>query len=52
MIRITDHIIADWVIFIWEQDGQLMEQVKAYLFNGIVLIMDLDDFFNISDDEA
>ncbi len=51
MIRIVDHVVADWGVFVWEQDGKLMEQVEAYLFNGLVLIMDLDDFLSISDDQ-
>ncbi len=52
MIRITDQVVADWGVFVWEQDGVLIEQVRAYLFNGMVLILDLDDFLSISDDEA
>jgi hypothetical protein len=52
MIRITDQVVADWGLFVWEQDGKMVEQVRAHLFNGMVLIMDLDDFFSISDDEA
>ncbi len=52
MIRIVDSVVADWGVFVWEQDGEMIEQVKAYLFNGMVLIMDLEDFFSISDDES
>ena len=52
MIRITGQVVANWRLFVWEQDGKMIEQVQAYLFNGMVLIMDLDDFFSISDDEA
>jgi len=52
MIRITDQVVADWGVFVWEQDGKMIEQVRAYLYNGMVLIMDPDDFFSISDDEA
>lgn len=52
MIRIGDQIIIDWGIFVWEQDGEMVEQIQACLFNGIVLIMNLEDFFIISDDDA
>jgi hypothetical protein len=52
MIRIADQVVANWGLFVWEQDGKLIEQVQVYLFNGMVLILDLDDFFGISDDEA
>ncbi len=52
MIRITDQVVMDWGVLVWEQDGKMVEQVEAYLFNGMTLIMDLDDFFTISDDEA
>jgi hypothetical protein len=51
MIRISDSVVADWNVFIWKHDGKLVEQVQAYLFNGMVLIMDIEDFFGISDDE-
>jgi hypothetical protein len=50
MIRIVDRVVADWGVFSWEQDGQRVEQIQAYLFNGMVLIMDLEDFLTISDD--
>lgn len=50
MIRIADQVVADWGIFVWEQDGELLEQVKVYLYSGLLLIMDLEDFFSISDD--
>ncbi len=52
MIRMTDQVVANWGVFVWEQDGKMIEQVQAYLFNGMVLIMDLEDFFSISDDES
>ncbi len=52
MIRITDQVVADWGLFVWEQDGKMIEQVRAQLFNGMVLILDLDDFFSISDDKS
>ena len=52
MIRITDQVVANWGLFVWKQNGKLVEQVQAYLFNGITLIMDLEDFLSISDDEG
>ena len=52
MIRITDQVVADWGVFIWEQDGKLYEQVRAHLYNGMVLVVDLDEFFSISDDDG
>ena len=51
MIRIVDSVVADWNIFVWEYGGELHEQVEAYLMNGVVLIIDIDDFFNISADD-
>lgn len=52
MIRIVDQVVADWGLFVWKHEGKMVQQVQAYLFNGMVLIMDLDEFFSISDDEA
>lgn len=52
MIRITDQVVADWGLFVWEQDGEVYEQVQACLMNGMTLILDLDEFLMISDDEG
>jgi hypothetical protein len=52
VIRIVDQVVANWGVFIWEQDGKRVEQVQAYLFNGMLLILDLEDFLSISDDET
>lgn len=52
MIRITDHVVGDWAIVIWKQGDEIFQQVEAYLFNGLVLIIDPEDFFTITDDES
>ncbi len=52
MIRLSDQVVGDWGIFIWEQDGELYEQVKVHLLNGMTFIVDLDEFFAITDDEG
>ncbi len=52
MIRITDQVVADWGLFVWEQDGKLHEQVQVCLMNGMTLILDVEEFFMISDDEG
>ncbi len=52
MIRILDQVVADWGIIAWKQNGKIIEQVEAHLFTGLTLIMDLEDFFSISDDDA
>lgn len=51
MIRILDNqLVADWKVFTWEFDGRLIEQVQVMLFNGMVLVIDMDDFLSITDD--
>ena len=51
MIRILeDHFVADWGVFTWNYDGKTIEQVQVLLFNGIVLIVDMEDFLMITDD--
>lgn len=52
MIRITDHVVMDWGVVIWEQDGEMFEQIEALLFSGLVMRLDPIDFFSITDDEA
>ena len=49
MIRITNQVVADWGLFVWEQDGELFEQVQACLLNGMVLIVNPEEFFSVSD---
>ncbi len=51
MIRILDdHFVADWRTFTWRFEGELIEQVQVLLFNGVLLVIDMDDFLMISDD--
>lgn len=51
MIRILDdHFVADWRIFTWCYQGEMIEQVQVLLFNGILLVIDMEDFLMISDD--
>ncbi|MEE9529124.1 MAG: hypothetical protein V3V88_03645 [Dehalococcoidia bacterium] len=51
MIRILDdHFVADWGVFTWYYEGELIEQVQVLLFNGMLLIIDMEDFLMISDD--
>lgn len=52
MIRIIDQVVADWGLFIWKQDGVFVEQVQAQLLNGMTLIINLEEFLSISDDEG
>ena len=52
MLRIADQVVANWGVFVWKQNGKLIEQVEVYLFNGAVLILDLVEFFSISDDNT
>lgn len=51
MIRILDdHFVADWGVFTWIYEGKLIEQVQVTLFNGMILIIDMEEFLMISDD--
>ncbi len=51
MIRILDdHFVADWGVFTWQYDGEFIEQVQVFLFNGMVLVIDMEEFLMISDD--
>lgn len=52
MIRIADHVVADWGVVIWEHNGEVFRQIEACLFSGLILILDPEDFFAITDDEA
>ena len=51
MIRIlNDNFVADWRVFTWRYEGRLIEQVQVLLFNGMLLMLDMEDFLMISDD--
>jgi hypothetical protein len=52
VIRLLDQVVADWGVFTFECEGEMVEQVQAHLYNGMTLIMDLDDFFVLTDDEG
>ena len=52
MIRIIDQVVADWGLFVWKQGERFVEQVQVHLFNGMTLIISLEEFLNISDDEG
>ncbi len=52
MIRLLDQVVADWELVVWESNGETIEQVRAYLLNGMTLVMDIDEFFCATDDEG
>jgi hypothetical protein len=52
MISILDQIVADWGFKTWYSGGETITQVQVRLFNGMTLMMDLEDFREITDDEA
>ena len=52
MLRLGDSIVADWNTFTWLHNGDLIEQVRVHLFNGMVLIMNKDEFMVLVDEES
>ena len=51
MIRILeDYWVADWRVFVWRYEGELIQQVQVLLFSGLLLIIDMEDFLLITDD--
>lgn len=52
MIRILGEVVADWRPFIFRHNGHMIEQVQVCLFNGMLLIMNVEDFFFLADDES
>jgi len=52
MLRLGDLVVADWSTFTWVHNGDLVEQVRVHLFNGMTLIMDQDEFMMLVDDEG
>jgi len=52
MLRILDQVVGDWNIYVWNFDGEWVEQVRVHLLNGMTLIMDYEDFMGIADDES
>ncbi len=51
MISILDAGVADWGFKTWYLDGEPVTQVRVRLFNGMTLMMDLEDFKEMTDDE-
>lgn len=52
MIRLLDQLVADWRPFIYDYHGLPIEQVEVFLFNGMLIIMTMDEFLSISSDEG
>lgn len=50
MIRIFDQVVADWGIYVWNYDGEPVNQVRVLLYNGMTLVMDYEEFILLSDD--
>ncbi len=51
MLKFFDRIIADWSTFTWEYNGTTIEQVRVSLYDGSLLIMDVEDFLTWVDDD-
>ncbi len=51
MISILDHGVADWGFKTWYLAGEPITQVRVRLFNGMTLMMDLEDFKEVTGDE-
>lgn len=52
MIRLLDQLVAYWHPFIYDYQGLPIEQVEIYLFNGMLIIMNMDEFLSVSSDEG
>lgn len=53
MFRVLDKYgIADWGIFTWNYRGKVIGQVMVQLFNGTILIMNLQDFMEICSEDS
>jgi hypothetical protein len=50
MISILDFVVADWGFRTWYSLGEPVTQVQVFLFNGMTLMMDFNDFKEITDD--
>ena len=51
MLSILDQVVADWGFRTWYSGGEPITQVQVRLFNGTTLIMDLEDFREVTDNE-
>ena len=52
MIRLLDRIVLDWGFYSWVHEGDKVQQVQVLLSNGMLLIMNFEDFIMLSDDES
>jgi len=51
MISILNAGIADWGFKTWYLGDEPITQVQVRLFNGMTLMMDLEDFREMTDNE-
>ncbi len=51
MISILNAGIADWGFKTWYLGDEPITQVQVRLFNGMTLMMDLEDFRELTDNE-
>jgi hypothetical protein len=51
MISILNAGIADWGFKTWYLGDETITQVQVRLFNGMTLMMDLEDFRELTDNE-
>jgi len=51
MLSILNHVVADWGFKTWYLAGEPITQVQVRLFNGMILMMDLEDFREVTDIE-
>ena len=51
MVRLTDQIVAGWDFVVWEQNDQVYKQVRAFLMNGLTIILNTEDFFEVCYDD-
>ena len=51
MISILDQVVADLGFKTWYLNGEAITQVQIKLFNGMILMMDLEDFREIASTE-
>ena len=50
MISILEAVVADWRFKTWYLGDEPITQVQVRLFNGMTLMMDLEDFMEVTDD--
>jgi len=51
MLSILDQVVADWGFKTWYLSGEPVTQVRVLLFNGMILMMNFDDFIEIINNE-